>query len=324
MKFNNTDVAIPSVLTYKLNELNNKIPIIPEIDDKITFKENNNNIVEYSLNGSSKSEFNFNNGLGITLEKITNGIKINTESHHTVISKEVVVTSQYNSNFSETTVKCDLYGEKVRIVNLNDFGATKEIVDNTFIWNKEGITDEDIYAGILYASSTDGTCIFELEMNDKIYLYGVIFDTPDNATFCFATTCLLPIQCQYENNNLYGYLKIPKEFIGNIKVRPLTYYTRSGSNFGCFTTDKKYSWLGSNENVTMSFCQESQLTGEAISSEIVNNRVYGHYGVDIVCDLGPNIEVNDKISDNIINDYFIHNLNDKVNYLIEKLNQTTI
>lgn len=300
-------------------------------------------ITTFTANQENNSSINFASGLGIQVDSSPNNtITISTESNHTVIAKDLVVEAQNGAKFYNLDILCDLYGENVSAVNLYDFNCTNKYVENTFIWNKQE-NENNKYAGIFYASSTEGNYIFEIETyNEKTgdirkYMYGLIADTPSDTTFVFVSTCIWDIELRFKQNILYGYLQIPDDFVGTIKLTPILKNIRSGSYNASFNPDhvvgyennkKFYNWATGHNNPTyLHLFSKDNIEG--LTAEEYNNNYSnlglrspsGKYNVDIVGFLDENIYIGKKISDSIVNDFFIHKLSEDIKQQNKEINE---
>ena len=312
-----------------IDESDKKISAIVN-DGKLSIKCDNNEITNFTANQDNDTSINFNSGIGISLlNDQSNNITINAESNHTVISKQEVIKAEKGSKFYKLDILCDLYGENVSAVNLYDFNCDRELANNTFIWEKQK-NETDKYAGIFYASSTEGNYIFELETHNtetadlRKYTYGLIADPPTNTTFVFVSTCNWDIKIKTAENILYGYLRIPDEFVGTIKLKPLLYKFSSGDFRACFnpqstvteTNPKFYNWRVDYQNdITLQTFNSENLEGGDPTINDYLKTPSGKYNVDVVGFLGSNLEEGSKISDNIVNDFFIHKLNEDLRKL---------
>lgn len=336
-KQNSSDIY---AIQYQLEEKPNTSDIK---NGALSIEVNDFPITTFTANQENNSSINFASGLGIQVDSSPNNtITISTESNHTVIAKDLVVEAQNGAKFYNLDILCDLYGENVSAVNLYDFNCTNKYVENTFIWNKQE-NENNKYAGIFYASSTEGNYIFEIETyNEKTgdirkYMYGLIADTPSDTTFVFVSTCIWDIELRFKQNILYGYLQIPDDFVGTIKLTPILKNIRSGSYNASFNPDyvvgyennkKFYNWgTGHNNPTYLHLFSEDNIEG--LTAEEYNNNYSnlglrspsGKYNVDIVGFLDENIYIGKKISDSIVNDFFIHKLSEDIKQQNKEINE---
>ncbi len=279
-------------------------------------------------------------GVGITLDEDTtnNTITVGTKANHEVISKSQIIQAQHGTILNEYTVRCDLYGSIVKIADKDEF--IPDILNNRYPddigkykWTKTA-SDTGVYAGLCFMSATEGKLIFKLDITDsasnitKEHYFMLLADTPTDSTFTFITTCPWPIEVRMivNNSRLYGYLQIPDGFVGDIVLTPLRRIITSGSWHGSFdvTTENTlqyYSW-GSANNAIQNMGLITTLIGSIPTSE-PNTTNYlrtpsGNYNVNIIGDFGGALNIGDKISDSIVNDYFLHTLESKLNNAINE------
>jgi hypothetical protein len=147
-------------------------------------------------------------------------------------------------------------------------------------------------------------------------------DTPANTTFAFTTTLSWKIITKVSGETLYAYLEIPNDFVGFIQLVPLRFGGAMGSyspilphSFDTIINDKgeveiynSYAWSKTDSSLSQMNLITS-LIGDNITDHVPAPENWtGYYHVDIISDFGGDLQVGDKISDLIINDYYLHTL----------------
>ena len=313
---------------------------VPPNYGTLTIKGDETTAVEFTANQSTNKTLAVKGSTGITVSGADGRITVSTESNHTVVSKTGIVErggTEAKDQAYELKVVCDLSGETVKAVDINDFADLDYDAPRTFTWSKSA-SEQNVYLGLFMIGSTSSGYAFKLDIQNTLtektesHLYGLLVDTPDDTTFAFVSTNNWPIVCKKYSQNgqdkyvLLAYLHVPDDFVGTIKLIPLKY--RNGYKDGpkCFAPTSSsdnlprlYRWSADGD-VDLTTYTSSNIYGYNIGGTI--REPYGNYPVDVIGDFGGAIEVGSKISDSIINDYFLHTLNKKVDSLINSQSLT--
>ena len=284
----------------------------------------------FNANQTTDLEINFKSGVGVVLsdDESEDTIKISTESHHTVISKNAIITAENNTKIYAYDVRCDLNGTILKVGNLSDFvGSDKSYsYNNTYVWEKDE-SETGKYMGICRISSTEGCFVFKLDITNAAdnktttHYFGLLADTPSDATFTFVSTCDWEIVVRLDSNAhmLLAYMRIPDTFYGSVSLTPLRKKANNNNpNISCFdyssgTTIRNYSWGtqisgGSQEVDTVTeLIGNVPVTNNSTNSNYVRTPT-GNYQVNVIGDFGNNLVVGSKISDAVVNDYYLHTL----------------
>lgn len=306
---------------------------------------NSHSLLSFGANQSNNTALDFTQGAGITLEKDTtnNSIVISSESNHRVTSKDLILISQNNSTLYKYNVLCELNDVQMSLVDLHDFSPNTSgnfyNNDNVYVWTKTA-NETGKYIGLCHARSSDAKFVGKLTINDAInnevisYYMGIIVDTPPYTTFTFVTNCSwnviarLDTTSQTTNYNIYAYVKIPDNFVGTISFTPLRRTITSPPNpsnvqVGCFdyaagtTTVQDYFWkdavTGGTQNLDT--VDVLLLDSPAPGTSGVTTP-FGKYQCNIIGDFGGTIAVNSKISDFVVNDFYLHSLEERVRSIV--------
>lgn len=296
-------------------------------------KANEDTVVEFRPSQESSTDLDFEAGVGITIEgDEENGIiTISSESNHTVVNKQLIVTGEQGASAYYYDVRCDLNGSILKVGNLTDFCNKNQAYpyENNYVWTKTA-NDTGIYIGLCRLTSTEGKFVFKLDINNSIdntittHYFGLLADAPPDSTFTFVTTCTWNIHVRLNSSSHYllGYLEVPDEFVGTIILTPLRYNFRSGSTVCCFDeTSNYYGWQNAISGGTQNVDLITTLSGDEPTSSGANKlRIpSGNYYVNLMGDFGV-IDEGSKISDSMVNDYYLHTLEKRVQWCIDQYN----
>lgn len=293
-------------------------------------------IGQFTANQSSEMsvDIDFEAGTGISLEgNSQNGtITISAESNHTVINRQTILTAQNGQALRYYDVRCDLNGSVLKVGDLSDFVSPNKAYsyENKYVWTKQaGETGK--YAGICKVQSTEGKYVFKIDFYDSIenktttHFFGVVADSPSDATFTFISTCNWEIVVRLNSgtHRLLAYLKIPDEFVGTITLIPLRRIANSMNDEGLTssfdyssgTTINDYYWYNEitendgvqNVNTVTELAENAPETSSSLSGNYLRTPT-GNYYVNVMGDFGGNLQVGSKVSDSVINDYYIHTI----------------
>lgn len=297
-------------------------------------KSDDTTVSSFSANQDSNESVNFKGGIGITLEPDieNNAITVSTESNHTVINRQTILTAEHGQTLRYYDVRCDLNGSVLKVGDLSDFVSSDKAYsyENKYVWTKQaGETGK--YAGICKVQSTEGKYVFKIDFYDSIenktttHFFGVVADSPADATFTFISTCNweIIVRLNSENHRLLAYLKIPDEFVGTITLTPLRRTANSMNNEGLTssfdystgTTIRDYYWYTEltqndgvqNVNTVTELAENAPETSSSSSGNYLRTPT-GNYYVNVMGDFGGNLQVGSKVSDSVINDYYIHTI----------------
>lgn len=311
-------------------ELEN-FPTIPEIDvplvgdGTLTISVNDENLASFNANQSEDSNLNFNQGVGISLERNTEtgAIDISSESNHTVISKDLILTGQYGMKVYKYKVRCDLNGSTLDVVDISDFSSKNSQFphENKYVWTKTA-NENNVYLGLCRAQGTEGRLVFKLDIFDSVknktntHYYCMMVDTPPDSSFLFMTTCNWEITVRVNDTarRILAYLKVPDDFVGTITLTPLRRTFSEGHEIYTFeyTTELiDYPWDVAVAGGTQQLDTITTLIDNVPTTSGNTNYVRtptGAYYVNVIGDLGGNLQVGSKVSDSVINDYYIHTI----------------
>ena len=299
-----------------------------------TVKSDDTTVSSFSANQESNESINFKGGIGITLEPDTenNAITVSAESNHTVINRQTILTAEHGQTLRYYDVRCDLNGSVLKVGDLSDFVSSDKAYsyENKYVWTKQaGETGK--YAGICKVQSTEGKYVFKIDFYDSTenktttHFFGVVADSPADATFTFISTCNweIIVRLNSENHRLLAYLKIPDEFVGTITLTPLRRIANSMNDEGLTssfdystgTTIRDYFWYTEltqndgvqNVNTVTELAENAPETSSSSSGNYLRTPT-GNYYVNVMGDFGGNLQVDSKVSDSVINDYYIHTI----------------
>lgn len=296
-------------------------------DGDLNIYVNNEVIGQFSANQPSETsvDINFKAGTGISLEgNSQNGtITISAESNHTVINKDLILTGQFGMEVYKYEVRCDLNGSTLDVVDISDFSSKSNQFphENKYVWTKTA-NQNNVYLGLCRAQGTEGKLVFKLDIFDSVknktntHYYCMMVDTPPDSSFLFMTTCNWEITVRINDTaqRVLAYLKVPDDFVGTITLTPLRRTFSKGNEIYTFeyTTDLvDYSWDVAVAGGTKQLNTITTLIDNVPSTSGNTNYVRmptGAYYVNVIGDLGGNLQVNSKVSDSIINDYYIHTI----------------
>ena len=295
---------------------------------KLSITGEGTTVVEFTADQSTGKTLNVKGVTGISVSGSNGQMIISSDSNHTVTSKTGIVEggTEPGDQAYELKVVCDLSGETAKAVDINDFANLDYGALRTFTWSKSA-SEQNVYLGLFMIGSTSSGYAFKLDIQNTLtektesHLYGLLVDTPSDTTFAFVSTNSWPIICKghlQDGNVLLAYLQVPDDFAGTIKLTPLKYRNGDNNRPMCFeptsssdNTPHYYNWVDDGE-VNLSTYTSSRIYGNDITGTI--RTPFGNYPVDIIGDFGGGIVVGSKVSDSIINDYFLHTLNKKVEY----------
>lgn len=258
---------------------------------------------------------------------------------HVVVEKNVLVTSKLNNSINEYTISCLLNGKSIKAISLSDISSTEYQNTRKAIWTKSA-EHGNCYAGILSISSSACSGVLKLSINNNLtkksetHYICFIADTPSSGTFLFMTTCEWNIETRYKNYSLYSYLEVPSTFSGTISIEFVRYSIIIGGNIRPFN----YSYGGSpycTDGYTELSSAKLYTDGLSIDMSLIESEPYGdiltpdnflmpfgYHKTDIIYDFG-NINVGDKISDAVINDCLLHDIDKRISSITDLLNQST-
>lgn len=304
-----------------------------EYNDSIVFIEDAEQIWSNEVYYNCSNPI-INAGVGIYVQSNEDSITISSESNHTVTKINTILSSAPSApntpqSLYEYIVDCDLNGKQVTVADISSFAKNK--YNNTvskYLWRKTS-NQTNVYAGIFQVARCNDQYVFDLIINNtqtgkkETHKVCVIVDTPSNTTFAFTTTLSWNIITKVSGETLYAYLEIPNDFVGSIQLVPLRFGGVMGMNYSpsyphAFDTQitekgdieilNSYGW-----NKTDSPLSQMNLITSLIGNNITDHvptpeNWTGYYHVDIIGDFGGNLQVGDKISDLVVNDYYLHAL----------------
>lgn len=246
-----------------------------------------------------------------------------------VTEKNILVKSKQDNTINEYTISCLLNGSTLKAISLSDIAPIEYQKTRKSIWTKTAEQGK-CYAGIFAAGSTAGSGVLKLTINntqnnksEKHYIC-FIEDTPANGTFLFSTTCEWNIETRFADNYLFSYLEIPSSFIGIISIEPVMCNINTGGGWYSFehesvnnTPRNMISYY--DKNSSKLFTDDVSMNIPLIESEPHGKKLttdyfiapFGYHKTDIIYDFGS-IKVGDKISDTVINDCLIHNIDKRL------------
>ena len=306
-------------------------------DGTLSIKSGTTTISTFTANQSGNSEIKFKEGIGITLIGDTNdnSITISTDSHHVVTDINTVLTAEHQTPLTTYTVQCGLSGVTVEVGDLSVFATESQSYsyENEFVWTKTA-NESNRYMGLCMTYSTEGRYVFSLTIHDSIrnkttiHYFGLLVDTPSDATFTFITTCKWPITVRLGGTRLVAYMKMPDDFVGTATLTPMrkrvtsggsiqSFYHTSGSN----PTYTSYSWetdFGTTQNINTieilsdnDFVDNAPVTSPSSDPNYIHSP-FGSYYVNIIGDFGGNLHIGDVLSDDVVNDFFLHTLEKRI------------
>lgn len=303
-----------------------------EYNDSIVFIEDSEQIWSNGIY-YNRSNPTINAGVGIYVQNNEDGITISSESNHTVTKVNTILTSQPQTtqpqSLYEYVVNCDLNSKQVTLADISSFAKNKyDSVVSKYFWMKTS-DQTNVYAGIFQVARCNDQYVFDLIINNtqtgkkETHKVCVIVDTPSNTTFAFATTLSWNIITKVSGETLYAYLEIPNDFVGSIQLVPLRFGGVMGMNYSPSYPHTFDTWINEKGNVeilnsyawnkTDSSSSQMNLITSLIGNDITDHvpapeNWTGYYHVDIIGDFGGNLQVGDKISDLVVNDYYLHTL----------------
>ena len=322
---------------------------VVRFDGRARYVESNLNLLQAewkktSRQGGRKLPHTYNKETGINVEDNGDSITINSESNHTVSKINTILTSQPQTStpqsLYEYVINCDLNSKQVTAADISLFAKNEyDSAVSKYIWIKTS-DQTNVYAGIFQVARCNDQYVFDLIINNsqtgrkETHKVCVIVDTPSNTTFAFTTTLSWNIITKVSGETLYAYLEIPNNFVGSIMLVPLRFGGVMGVNyspsyphtFETWVTDKgdveilnSYAW-----NKTDSTVSQMSLITSLIGNDIADHvpapeNWTGYYHVDIIGDFGGNLQVGDKISDLVVNDYYLHTLQAENEKLKERI-----
>lgn len=263
--------------------------------------------------------------------------------NHTVTGKTTVVYDEYGSHFETYNIRCNISGEDLIAVNNYDFTKSsggynnvQDVSGKVITWTKTA-QDTSCYLGVLYGLSVAAKGLFKLRINDTVnnvvetHDVGFILDTPTTDAFAWFTTLQWNISARSGGNETLIYVRVPDSFVGTITLIPVAVVTHSGSNIGSFynssttsASTTRYLWSGEWETAAPSLCTVLRLS-EIVTPQTYNGNVTVPQNpsiyVDLFLDSETELNINDKLYDNVVNDYVIHTLNRKVQSLQARIKQ---
>ena len=258
--------------------------------------------------------------------------------NHVITSKTPVVYDEYGSYFETYSIRCNISGEDLIACNNYDFtkisggySYVQDVSGKTVTWTKTA-NDTGCYLGVLYGISTACKGLFKLRIHDTVndiletHDVGFILDTPTRDTFAWFTTLQWTLSARSGNNESLVYLRVPDSFVGTITLIPTALVTRSGDNIGSF-----YNSSTTAESTTRYKWSDTTWTDEDVDlctvvrlSEITAPQTYnGHVivpanpsiYVDLFLDTDSELNIGDKLYDNVVNDHVIHTLSRRLQSL---------
>lgn len=266
---------------------------------------------------------------------------LNIESHHKITKKNNIVNSEQTRDYLRTfNVQCDISDKTLELFDLSCLTTTT--IDPTmnleYHWNIPA-DGETHYVGLLGFKGTAYRGIVEVDFeraggSKNRSEIAFIQDTPIDAAFTFLTNIPFDIVGYFERirsgsgnlRDMYVVMTIPAQWSGTIRCRfrhahsdyynavfaaselyqkdfvenKRTYYNQDGTQGGLcpLMTSEAMSLLSDAtkyDNTTMTFASS------------VIRAPYGKYYVDGFLDFSK-YQVGDNISDWIINDYLLHNI----------------
>lgn len=261
-----------------------------------------------------------------------------TLKNHVITSKTPVVYDEYGSYFETYSIRCNISGEDLIACNNYDFTKTsggyshvQDVSGKTVTWTKTA-NDTGCYLGVLYGISTACKGLFKLRIHDTVndiletHDVGFILDTPTRDAFAWFTTLQWTLSARSGNNESLVYLRVPDSFVGTITLIPTALVTRSGDNIGSFynsdTTAEsttRYKWSDNTwTDVDVDMCTVVRLS-EITAPQTYNGHVIVPANpsiyVDLFLDTNSELNIGDKLYDNVVNDYVIHTLSRRLQSL---------
>jgi len=309
----------------------------------LNIQVNEEALTSFGADQSTNVNLDFKQGTGITLEKDTtnNRIVISSKSNHRITSKDIAIQTKGDSSTAivaySYNVLCELNSVNMTLVDISDFCPASAVYNHTNVyhWTKTA-NETGRYIGLCHARSTKGNIVGKLTINDSInneiisYYIAAVVDTPPTATFAFATNCSWPIDARFDTTAntsevyLLAYMRIPDGFVGDIYFTPLRKVIKSPSNanyvqFSCFdyqqgtTTLNHYYW----KDVVAGGTQQLNTLDTLLFNPIPAGTAgiiqpFGKYQAHIMGDFGGTLVVGSKVSDFVVNDFYLHSLEERV------------
>lgn len=325
-------------------ELDN-FPDIPEQtianDGDLAINVESTELMSFGANQSEDTSLSFKAGVGIALQGNSqdNSITISSESNHVVTEKNTLVRGQQGRTVYYYYVKCNLNNNILKIANLSDFASKSQIYDtpNTYIWTKAA-NETGVYLGFCKLKGTEGSFVLKLDIINSVtnktetHYIGMIGDAPYDSTFTFVSTCTwnIVIKINVPAHTLLAYFEVPDDFVGNVQLTPIRRNISSGYEVSAFehgieTDTIDYLWGTPIEGgtQTLNVITSPLLYDDPVTSPLTDQRYLrqpsGNYNVNVIGDFGT-LAVNSKISDSIINDYYLHTVEKKLEDHINQYN----
>ncbi|MGN0186153.1 MAG: hypothetical protein ACI392_00185 [Paludibacteraceae bacterium] len=250
-----------------------------------------------------------------------------------VVSKRAIVTDKLGDPMNEYTLKCLLNGSTMRVMTLSEIAADEYPDAHRYVWHKTA-AQKNRAVNIISISSSQGKGALKLTIYDAVrrrseeHYVCFKFDTPSRGTFLFSTTCKWPIETRYLINELYSYLIVPDDFVGDITVQLVRANVMSGGNlrivYPTSESDNTKKWtatlvqetgnklpVSDGESTEVAFCMADNLYGNPLTaSQFITP--FGYYQVDIIYDFGA-IAIGDRLQDNVVNDTQLHDISKQLN-----------
>ena len=254
-----------------------------------------------------------------------------------VVAKRAIVTDKRGDPMNEYTLKCLLNGSTMRVITLRETAADEYPDANRFVWHKTA-AQKNRAVNIVSIGASAGKGVLKLTIYDAArqrseeHYVCFKFDTPSEGTFLFSTTCQWPIETRCRTNELYSYLIIPDDFVGDITVQLVRINVQSGGNIRIVwptsdsdATPKRTKLLindpgdklpVSDGSITdVEFYAADNLYGTPLTaSQFITP--FGYYHVDIIYDFGT-IAVGDRLQDNVVNDTQLHDIGKRLNTMAD-------
>ena len=317
-------------------------PTIPTVNDAtLTIQADGVTVNTFSANDNSAKNVNFKSGTGVKLNGNANDktITVSTENNHTVISKNEIVKAQNGAKLYYYQVRCDLNGSELKVADMSDTVPASKAYSyvNNYVWTKQA-SETGRYLGICKIQSIEGRFVFKIDIYNSVkattvsHYFCLLADAPSDSTFTFVSTCdwEIIVRLNSSSHRLLAYMKVPDSFDGTVTLTPLRKNVTAGAveqissfDYSSGTTIRDYYWYNQLPDGSQSLDTLTELAEYAPVTDNPSSNLYlrtpaGNYFVNIIGDFGGNLGIGSKISDVIINDYFLHTLERRVELVLEE------
>ena len=250
--------------------------------------------------------------------------------NYTVKSASIIAEAQSKSidvepfNIYKYNIYSNINNTKYSLLNLNDLKNDKNInIGGSIKYTKDSIAEN--YINLLYCSRAEGYVVFKIIISDTThnstsehYCCISYSSLPDSTCICYTTLSWDIIIKNYGEDEIgfiYTFLKVPRNFIGSITIKPLFYnefleYSSCGTLVKSESGDSHYPLEYFKDNQTdlnSNFFDTLKIEDQDLS--IINPSLikepYGKYEIDFIDDFGE-LQLGDTIT------------NDKIKSLIKE------